>query len=172
MKGSFWAPPVIVIVAGLLLLLAGAGAWVATVEERSVGGVVVTEPADLAGTQFSPGVVVAGLAALAAGVALTLIRGSARRAVAAATALIGLVSIALVVVGIVAAGQAGGRITPAPFFAAIAAAAIAAGGGAAFRGPARPPVASRYRVAEEQSADDEWSLAAEDSREPESGDPP
>ena len=162
MTRSFWVPPVVVIVAALVLLLTGAAAWVATTEERSVGEVVVTEPDDISGTQFAPEAVVAGLAGLVAGVALALVRGKARRVVAAATAVIGVVGVAVVAVGLFSAAQSGGRLTPAPLFAVVAALAVAAGGSAALRGPARPPIASRYRVAEEQSGDDEWSLASGD----------
>lgn len=169
MKRSFWAPAVTVIVAALVLLLAGAGAWVTTVEERSVGDVVVTEPEDVSGTEFAPGAMVVGLAGLGAGIVLALVRGPARRVIAAVAVLLGLAGVVSVATGIVAATGSDGRLTPAPPFAAAAAAGMAVGGAAALRAPARPPTASKYRVAEEQTADDEWSLAANDDAEADQG---
>lgn len=162
MSRSFWMPPVVAIVAGLVLLLAGAAPWVTTTVERSVGGVVLTEPDDTPGTDFAPGAVAAGLAGLVLGIGLAAVRGRLRRVVGVVLGAAGVVGAVLVAAGVAHAIDGGGRITPAPFFAGLAALALCAAALSAVAGLARPPSQSRYRVAEERSEDDEWSLAADD----------
>jgi hypothetical protein len=162
MTRSFWAPAVVAVVAGLLLLLSSAAGWVDGVDARDVGGVVVREPTSTSGTQFAPSGVVVGLVALLAGVALGFLRNTARRVGGAVVALTGILAIVVIVGGLVRASDAEGTMTPAPFLALVCAVAIIAAGLIALRGPGRPPAASRYRVEGERPEDDEWSLAAGD----------
>jgi hypothetical protein len=152
----------VAIVAGLVLLLAGGGAWVSSVDRRSVGGVVVAEPEDTPGTAYAPLAVVLGLGAVAGGVALAGSRGRVRRVTGVVVALVGVVALAVVAEGLLDARTAEGRLTPAPFFALVAGVALAVAGVAAVRGHDRPPRASQYRVAAERAGDDEWSLAADE----------
>lgn len=162
MRRSFWAPPVVATLSGLVLLLAAAGAWVAGQDARDMGGVLVTEPVATSGTRFAPTAVVLGLAGLLTGVALGAVRGAARRWVGVVVAVIGIGTVAVLVVGVSRALADEGALTPAPYFAITAAGALLVAGLGAFRGPDRPPDRSRYRVASEQSGDDEWSLASDE----------
>ena len=165
MSRSFWAPPVFAVVAGLLLLLASAAGWVDAVDARDVGGIVVREPTSQSGTTFAPSGVVFGLAALLGGVVLGLVRGRARRVAGWVVGVIGAGAAAAVIRGLLEAGRAEGTLTPAPVFALLSAVVVAAAGLLAWRGPAGPPDASRYRVEGEQPADDEWSAAVDDDAE-------
>ena len=162
MTRSFWAPAVIAVVAGLLLLLSAAAGWVDGVDARDVGGIVVREPTSESGTVFAPTGVVFGLAALLGGVVLGILKGRGRRITGLVVATLGAATAAVVVLGLLDATRADGALTPAPFFALLSAVAVAGAGLLASRGPAGPPGASRYRVEGEQPADDEWSLAAGD----------
>lgn len=166
MTRSFWAAPAVATVAGLVLLLAAAGAWVAGEDARDVGGVLVTEPIALSGTQFAPTAVVFGLAGLLQGVALGAARGAPRRIVAGLLGATAVGAIVVLGVGISRALRADGVLTPAPYFALAAAGALLVAGVAAFRSPGRPPDRSRYRVADERAADDEWTLAANEDEAP------
>jgi hypothetical protein len=160
---SFWAAPAVATVAGLVLLLAAAGAWVAGEDARDVGGVVVTEPVSISGTQFAPTAVVFGLAGLFGGIALGLLRGAARRVAAALVSLTAVTAVVVLAVGLGRAMEADGALTPAPWFALAAALGLLVAGGAALRAPRRPPDRSRYRVEAERAEDDEWTLAAGDT---------
>lgn len=164
MTRGFWTAPVLVAVAGIVLLLAGGAGWVSGTDSREIGGVVVDEPVDRPGTEYAPVVVVFGLVGLLGGAALAAVRGRGRRILGAVVAVTGLVATGLVGLGIAGASAAAGGLTPAPLLSLVAAAALAAGGLLAVRGPARPPGASRYRVEQELAADDEWDLAADDQR--------
>jgi hypothetical protein len=159
MTRSFWAAPAVATIAGLVLLLAAAAAWIAGEDAREVGGVLVTEPVATSGTQFAPTAVVFGLAGLLGGVGLGALRGPARRVAGVGVAGVALGSIAVLAVGIGRAMDAEGVLTPAPYFALAAAAGLLVSGVAALRAPARPPDRSRYRVGEEHAGDDEWTLA-------------
>ena len=163
MSRSFWAPAVVVIVSGLILLLASAAGWVDAEDARTVGGVVVTEPRSLSGTTFAPMAVVFGLAGLVTGVLLAIVRGSARKAVAILAVVLGIVGSAVVAGGSARARDAQGAVTPAPFFATLAVISVGMGGVLALRAPARPPETSRYRVESERPEDDEWTVASGDS---------
>lgn len=160
MTRSFWAAPGVATIAGLVLLLAAAGAWVAGEDVREIGEVLVTEPVAMSGTQFAPTAVVFGLAGLLGGVVLGLTRGAARRVVAGLTVATAAGAIAVLALGLGRALQADGAVTPAPYFALAAAFALLVAGIAGVRGPQRPPDRSRYRVAEEHAVDDEWGLAS------------
>ena len=162
MTRSFWAAPAVATVGGLVLLLAAAAAWIVGEDARDVGGVLVTEPIALSGTQFAPTAVVFGLAGLVQGVVLGVARGAVRRTAAAFLVATAIAAVAVLGIGISRAVAAEGALTPAPFFAVAAAGALLVAGVAAFRVPARPPDRSRYRVAEERAADDEWTLAADE----------
>lgn len=166
MRRSFWAPAAIAVGAGLLLLLTSAAGWVDGVDARDIGGVVVREPTSTSGTQFAPSGVVFGLVALAGGVALGFIRGGARRIVGVVVALSGMAAVVVLAAGVAKAAGAKGSLTPAPAFAVACAVAVTFAGWLALRGPGTPPVASRYRVEQEQPGDDEWSLATEDDPQP------
>jgi len=158
---SFWAAAALAIVAGLVLLVAAAGGWVSGEEARDMGGVVVTEPTSTPGTRFAPTAVVFGLAGLAGGVLLGVLRGMPRRLAGAVVGLTGLGAVAVVVVGLGRAAGADGILGPAPYAAVAGAVGIAVAGALALRGPARPPARSRYRVEGEQAEDDEWDLATD-----------
>ena len=162
MTRSFWAPAVLAIAAGLVLLLATAAPWISGTDERSVGGVVVAEPTATPGTAYAPAAMALGAAGLVLGIGLTLLRGGPRRVVAALVGGAGMGAVVAVVAGLAAAARAAGTVTPSPVFAAVAAAALFAAGWVGWRGPGPPPRASRYRVADERAGDDEWSLAADD----------
>lgn len=166
MRGSFWAPAAIAVVAGLLLLLTSAAGWVDGVDARDVGGVVVREPTSTSGTQFAPSGVVFGLVALVGGVVLGVFRGGTRRIAGLVVALTGMAAVVVLAAGVAKASGAEGSLTPAPAFAMACAVALVFAGWLALRGPGTPPVASRYRVEGEQPGDDEWSLAAEDEPQP------
>lgn len=161
MKG-YWAPALLGVLGGLVLLVAAAAGWVDTVAERDVGGVTVTEPESTSGTVYAPVAVALGLGGLVGGAVLAVLRGKGRRIAGVAVAGIGTGGLIAVGLGIARASAVEGRITPAPFLALVAATALVAAGVAAARGAARPPAASRYRVADERSTDDEWTLAARD----------
>ena len=165
MTRSFWLPPALAIVAALVLMLAVAGGWSDVTEQRDVGGVDVTERSSVSGTTFSPAGVPLALAAFAGGVVLAAVRGRARKAVGVATALLGIACAVVVVIGLaeLLAPTQQGTSTPGPFLALLAAVAVAAAGALAWRGPGRPPPASRYRVEAEKAPDDEWALAADES---------
>jgi hypothetical protein len=163
---SFWAGPVVALLSGLVLLTAGAAGWVSGVDTRDVGGVVLREPTATSGTVFAPLAVAFGLAGLLGGAVLGFVRARPRRILGAVVALAGIGAVAVVAAGVVTASRADGQLTPAPFLALAAAVGLAVGGGAAVSGVRRPPQASRYRVPDERSEDDEWSLAA---REDDSG---
>lgn len=161
MTGSFWAAPALAVVAGLLLLLSSAAGWVDGVDARDVGGVVVREPTSTSGTVFAPTGVAFGLGGLLGGVLLGVLRAAPRRAAGAGLTVGALAALGLLAVGLGRANGADGAVTPAPLFALASAVGLAGAGWFAVRGPARPPVASRYRVEGEQPADDEWSTAVE-----------
>lgn len=165
MTHNFWAAPAVALLAGLVLLGAGAAEWVAGTATRDIGGVVVREQTGASGTTFAPLAVAFGLGGLFGGALLAVTRSGLRRMLGGVVAAAGAGGLAVVVAGTLEASAAEGRLTPAPFFAMTAAAAVAVAGVAALRGlrPA-PPAASRYRVEDERPADDEWTLAAgEDS---------
>ena len=162
MTRSFWAAPAVATVAGLVLLLAAAAGWVSGEDARDVGGVLVTEPVTISGTQFAPTAVVFGLAGLLGGIALGVLRGAVRRGAAGLVALLAVAAFAVLAVGITRALRAEGTLTPVPFLALAAAAGLLVAGVAAVRAPARPPQRSRYRVEGEHAADDEWTLAGDD----------
>lgn len=159
MTRSFWAAPAVATIAGLVLLLAAAAAWVAGEDAREIGGVVVTEPVATSGTQFAPTAVVFGLVGLLGGVALGAVRGTARRVVGLILAATAAGAVAVLAVGVRRALGDEGVLTPAPYFALAAAGGLLVAGVATLRGPQRPPDRSPYRVAEERSGDDEWNLA-------------
>lgn len=159
---SFWTPPVLGMVAGLVLLLGSAAGWVDIVEERDVGGLTVSEPQSVSGTTYAPVAVAIGLGVVVAGALLAVVRGRARRVLGALLTGIGVGALATVGLGLANASAAGGTVTATPFFALAAGAVVLVAGIAAVRGPTRPPAASRYRVEGEQSVDDEWTLAVED----------
>ena len=163
MTRSFWFPAVLVIVAGLVLLLASAAAWVAVQDARTVGDVVVTEPRSVSGTVYAPTAVVFGLGSLLGGCVLGVVRGGLRRVIGSVCAVSGVAGLAVVVQGFVRAGAAEGSVTPAPTFAALGAVAVVVGAGLAARGPSRPPQASRYRVEAERPEDEEWDVASEET---------
>lgn len=162
MNRSFWTAPSLAVIGGLALLLAAGAGWVAGVDSREVSGVVLDEPTTTSGTAFAPAAVVAGLVGLGGGALLGVLRGASRRGAGLVVSAAGLFGLVVVARGLLEASQADGAMTPAPFFAAAAAVALVAAGASGARGPARPPVASRYRVSEERPADDEWSLAADE----------
>ena len=157
---SFWGPPVLAMVAGLVLLVGTAAGWVDVIEEREIGGVTIAEPASVSGTSYAPAAVAIGLGVVVAGALLAVVRGRARRVAGALLAGIGIGALVIVGLGLANASAAGGTVTASPFFALLAGVVVLGAGLAAVRGPARPLAASRYRVESEQSVDDEWTLAA------------
>ena len=162
MRKSFWLPPVLGMVAGLVLLLASAGGWVDVVEERDVGGVAVTEPRSVPGTTYAPAAVAIGLGVVAAGALLAVARGALRRLLGMMLLCAGPGALVVLLLGLTRAMAAEGALTPAPFLAAAAGVAVLCAGLSAAFGPRRPPPKSRYRVESEQPGDDEWTLAAGD----------
>lgn len=157
---SFWAAPIVAIGGGLILLLAGGSAWVARDEIRQIGDLAVREPVTVPGTEYAPLVVVLGLAGLLLGTVMAVVRGFVHRGVGASVGLAGLAAVAVTVVGITRAAGAEGIVTPAPYAAGAGATALVVAGIMALRGPVRPPVRSRYRVAAEHAEDDEWDTAS------------
>src|SRR5687768_8196328 len=156
-------PPVLGMVAGLVLLLGSAAGWVDVVEKRDVGGVTVAEPSSVSGTTYAPAAVAIGLGVVVAGALLAVARGELRRLVALILICAGPGALIVLLLGLTRALADDGTLTPAPFLASAAGVAILFAGLSAGFGPRRPPPASRYRVEGEQPGDDEWTLAADEA---------
>jgi hypothetical protein len=158
----FWVPPTLAVLGGLVLMAATAAPWVIEVSTRDMGGVPVEESTSLPGVGFAAAAVGLGLAALGGGGVLAVLRGVARRVAGLGVMGLGIAAVVVLVRGIVLATQEGGSLTAAPWTAAVGAAAVAGAGVLAALRAAAPPAASPYRVGDERSTDDEWTLAADE----------
>ncbi|MPZ74207.1 MAG: hypothetical protein GEU74_13415 [Nitriliruptorales bacterium] len=162
---SFWAPPALVALGGLALIVSTGADWVTVAGRRAIGGVPVGEPISAPGTDFASTAIVAGMLAVVLAVLLAVLRRTVRRIVAAAAAAVGVSGVYLVVRGVAYAASQG-PLTAAPWVALAAAVALVAGGGLAIASTASPRPRGRYVVPREQAGDDEWMLAATDEDEP------
>ena len=162
MSGRFWVPPTLAVLGGLLVMASTAAPWMVEVTTREIGGVSLDESTATSGLQFAAAAVGLGLASLVAGGLLAVLRGVSRRIGGLAALGLGVAGLVVLVQGMVLATQEGGTLTAAPWTAAVGAVLIAAAGVLAALRTAAPPAASPYRVGDERSTDDEWTLAAAD----------
>lgn len=166
MSGRSPVGAVALTVGGGLVVAGGTStAWVRREVTRRVGEVALAETLTTPGTAFAPQLVGAGTAAVVVGLALLVLRGSARRAGGAAAVLAGVAALGLVVAGGFAAAAAPGALAAGSWVAGVGALLVAAGGALAARGaPARRALPPRYSIDEppdpEDGAADEWRLSS------------
>jgi hypothetical protein len=153
----------VLVPAGGLLLAGATGAdWVREEVTREVGGVPVTEVETTPGTTYAPVAFRNGLIALAGGLGMLLLRGTAKRIVGAAATALGVLGGWAVATGWREAAADPGEPSAAIAFAGIGALAVVVGGLHAAMRPAPPPtLGARYSI-DEDEADDEWDAAAGD----------
>ena len=162
MSGRFWVPPTLAVLGGLLVIAATAAPWIAGTDTRDIGGVVVSEAVTTSGLEFASAAVAAGLGALVAGAVLAVLRGMSRRVAGVVVVGVGVLTVVLLVQGMVLVTMEGGELTAGPWIAVVGAVAVAVGGVLAALRTTAPPAASPYRVGDERSTDDEWTLAADE----------
>lgn len=150
--------PFLGVVGSLVLLGAGAAAWIEEPVARSVGDVAVAETRTVPGVEIAPLIVVTALTGLLCSIGLLATRRAARRAASLLLAVAGGAAVVAVASGMAAArGMDGGR-TAAPWLAAVGAAAVLMGGLAGFgRHGRRLP--ARYDV-DVAPQDAEWRMAS------------
>lgn len=169
-RGRSGVGPIALAVAGGLLAAGGATAdWVRRDVVREVGGaggVAFEEVVATPGTAFAPQLLPVGIGLVFAGLALLVLRGSARRAGGVVVGLVGAVVVGVAVVGVVGAGAAPGVLAAGPGIALAGGLAGVVGGLLAARGAAtRPALPPRYsideaEVDEEEVAIGEWQRAS------------
>lgn len=164
-RRAWTLPIVLAVVGGIVALATAAAGWSRVVVSRDVGGVAVSEATATAGTTLAPLVVPLGLAAFVLGCLLAVVRGAARRLLAAVVAVAGALLAGTAVEGSLRAAAGDATPTAAPFVALAGAVAVLAGGALGLAGPARPPARTPYTIdAAERAADDEWELASDEDR--------
>lgn len=149
------------VLGGLTLAAAGGADWAVTDADRTVAGVQVEAAGAVSGLGAAPLALPIGLAAVAGGILLALLRSRARVAAGSAVTLVGLAGLATVAAGWWETLQLDAAVTAAPGFAAAGALMALAGGLAATRrsesAPALPP---RFDL-DAEAEDAEWELASD-----------
>ena len=152
------AAPFLGVGGALVLLGAATTTWLERAVPRVVGDVAVTATEVTVGTDISPLMVVAALAALVCSVALLLTRHGARRIVALLLVVTGVWAVGSVAVGVSRARVLDGVQTAAPWIALLGAAGVLGAGLLAFGRPGRR-LPARYDVGAPPE-DTEWRMAS------------
>jgi len=148
------------VVGGLALVGAGTAAWVRAEGLRDVGDVAVLEAVATPGSALAPGLAATGIAALLAGLVLTVVRGRVRRWLGLGIVALGAAALAVTVAGIVAAARLPGDLAGGPGTAAAGVVAVVAGGLLALRPPRRAPSVDLDPGERADDPADEWELAS------------
>lgn len=151
---------VLLAVTGGLLLAAGVtGPWAVSEVREAVGPVELARHESVGGVELAGAALPLGLAGCLAGLALLVVAGRLRRAVAWAVVAGGAASLVVVGVGIARALGQPGRLGTAALAAAAGGAVLTAGGLVGTGRARRPRLPERYDV-DTGTADDEWNLAS------------
>lgn len=161
------SPPLAVglaVIGGLLLVGATSGSWVVAEQVREIGGVPLAEPEGTAGVELAALGIATGVLAALGGLGLIVARGRGRHVLGAVLCLVGAATGVVVAIGVVRALDEPGRLTAAPWVAALGAVATAGAGVVAWRRPApRPALSERYSIDDSASSDvGEWGIASEE----------
>ena len=162
MSRHFWVPPTLAVLGGLVVIAATAAPWTVEVVTREIGGVSLDESTSTSGLEFAASAIGLGLASLVVGGVLAVLRGVGRRIGGLAAMGLGIASVVVLVRGIVLVTMEGSGPTAGPWLAVVGALAVTAAGVLAALRTSAPPAASPYRVGDERSTDDEWTLAADE----------